>query len=115
MRFIVDECTGPYVAKWLRKQNHDVFSVFDDDRGSTDDDIIKKAYNENRVLITNDKDFGEKVYREKYPHKGIILLRLDNNKWKNRIEVLKKLLDNYQQDISNKFVVVTEKRIRFAV
>lgn len=27
MRFLVDECTGPKVAEWLRKQNHEVFSV----------------------------------------------------------------------------------------
>jgi uncharacterized protein with PIN domain len=30
MRFLVDECTGPAVAHWLRLQNHDVVSVFDD-------------------------------------------------------------------------------------
>jgi len=29
MRFLVDECTGPTVAAWLREQNHDVFSVVD--------------------------------------------------------------------------------------
>jgi len=28
MKFLVDECTGPGVASWLRDQNHDVFSVF---------------------------------------------------------------------------------------
>jgi uncharacterized protein with PIN domain len=29
MRFMVDECTGPAVARWLRQQNHDVFSVYE--------------------------------------------------------------------------------------
>jgi hypothetical protein len=29
MRFLVDECTGPGVAAWLRNQNHEVFSVKD--------------------------------------------------------------------------------------
>ena len=33
MRFLVDECTGPAVAEWLRKQNHEVFSVYDEARG----------------------------------------------------------------------------------
>ena len=58
MRFLVDECTGPAVAAWLRHQNHDVFSVFDDARGMDDDDVIQKALEKNWILITNDKDFG---------------------------------------------------------
>ena len=33
MRFLVDECTGPAVATWLRTQNHEVFSVFEQSRG----------------------------------------------------------------------------------
>jgi len=61
MRFLVDECTGPAVASWLRDQNHDVFSVFDQARGMDDDGIIRKALDEQWILITNDKDFGDKV------------------------------------------------------
>ena len=41
MRFLVDECTGPAVARWLRGQKHEVFSVFDQARGVDDDAIIK--------------------------------------------------------------------------
>jgi len=39
MRFLVDECTGPSVAAWLRDHNHDVFSVFDQARGMDDNEI----------------------------------------------------------------------------
>ena len=63
MRFLVDECTGPVAASWLRDQSNDVFSVFDEARGMDDEDIIRKARAEQRFLITNDKDFGDKVYR----------------------------------------------------
>jgi hypothetical protein len=28
MKFVVDECTGPTVAKWLRQEGHDVISIF---------------------------------------------------------------------------------------
>jgi predicted nuclease of predicted toxin-antitoxin system len=61
MRFLVDECTGSGVARWLREQNYEVFSVFEESRGIDDDTIIEKAFKENWILITNDKDFGEKV------------------------------------------------------
>ncbi len=36
MRFLVDEFTGPAVASWLRNQNYEVFSVFDEVRGICD-------------------------------------------------------------------------------
>ena len=55
MRFLVDECTGPNVASWLRDNDYEVFSVFEDARGMEDDDIIQKAVEENWILITNDK------------------------------------------------------------
>lgn len=57
MRFLVDESTGPAVASWLRDENYDVFSVFDEARGIDDEHIIRKALDEQWVLITNDKDF----------------------------------------------------------
>jgi predicted nuclease of predicted toxin-antitoxin system len=59
MRFLVDECTGPAVAEWLRQQKHEIFSVYDQARGLDDDAVLQKAVAENRILITNDKDFGE--------------------------------------------------------
>jgi predicted nuclease of predicted toxin-antitoxin system len=71
MRFLVDECTGPAVAEWLRLQNHDVISVYDEIRGADDRDIIQKAFEQNCILITNEKDFGEFVFREKKSHKSV--------------------------------------------
>ena len=49
MRFLVDECAGTAVSQWLRKQGHDVFSVFEEFRGTDDDTIIRKAFGENRI------------------------------------------------------------------
>jgi predicted nuclease of predicted toxin-antitoxin system len=49
MRVLVDECTGPKVAAWLRDNDYEVFSVFEDARGVKDDDIIQKAVEENWI------------------------------------------------------------------
>ncbi len=114
MRFLVDESTGPAVATWLRQQGHEVFSVYAEARGMDDDDIIHKAFTENWILITNDKDFGEKVYREQRPHKGIVLLRLEDERAVVKIETLKRLLESYADRLADQFVVVTESRVRFA-
>jgi len=114
MRFFVDECTGPAVAEWLRGQKHEVFSVYDEARGLDDDAIIQKAYTEKWILITNDKDFGEKIYREGYPHRGVILLRLDDERPAAKIRVLQRLLQGYGDQLSDQFVAVTETKVRFA-
>jgi predicted nuclease of predicted toxin-antitoxin system len=114
MRFLVDESTGPAVAEWLRRQGHEVFSVYEQARGMDDNGIIQKASAENWILMTNDKDFGEKVYRERRPHKGVILLRLDDERADAKIETIKRLLESYANRLSGQFVVVTENSIRFA-
>jgi predicted nuclease of predicted toxin-antitoxin system len=114
VRFLVDECTGPAVARWLRAQRHDVFSVYEEARGIDDDEVIQRAFAEHRVLISNDKDFGEKIYRERLPHEGVILLRLADERSAVKIEVLRKLLSAYSHRIPGQFVVVTETKVRFA-
>jgi predicted nuclease of predicted toxin-antitoxin system len=114
MRFLVDECTGPSVAAWLRNQNHEVFSVFDQSRGMNDEDIIQKAVSENWILITNDKDFGDKVYRDGRLHRGVILLRLEDERSVSKIQVISLLLKKYFDRLPDSFVVVTEKQVRFA-
>lgn len=114
MRFMVDESTGPMVAAWLRAEGHDVFSVYEEARGILDDAIIHKAFMERWILITNDKDFREKVYRERHGHRGVILLRLADERAVNKIETLRHLLAGYADQLADRFVVVTETRVRFA-
>ncbi len=113
MRFLVDECVGPKVARWLREQGHEVFSVYDEARGISDTEILRKAYSEKWIIITNDKDFGEKVYREQYPHWGVILLRLTDERATMKITVLSRFLKQYADEVPGRFVVVTEHTVRF--
>ncbi len=112
MRFLVDECTGPAVARWLREKGHDVFSVYEKARGIDDDEVVERANLEDRILVTNDKDFGEKIFRDKKPHKGIILLRLDDERAGSKIAVIDRLLENYSDKLQDNFLVATDTRVR---
>lgn len=114
MRFLVDECAGPAVAEWLRGQGHEVFSVFDEAKGITDIEVLDKAVAGEWVLITNDKDFGEMIFRERREHCGIVFLRLDDERSANKIEVLRHLLGSYSEKMPDRFVTVTETKVRFA-
>lgn len=114
MRFLVDECTGPGVASWLVDHGHDVFSVYDQARGMRDEQIIRKALIEDWILVSNDKDFGEMVYRDGRLHRGVILLRLGDERTEMKIRVLSRLLDLYADKIADCFLVATETQVRFA-
>lgn len=114
MRFLVDECTGPAAARWLKSQGHDVFSVYDEARGLDDTAIIELAWRENRILITNDKDFGEKIARSGQPHCGVIFLRLKDERAYNKIAVLTHFLNGYAERLlTPQMIVVTENKVRF--
>ncbi len=114
MRFLVDERTGSKIAKQLRDENYEVFSVFDEARGMTNDEVLTKAFSENWILINNDKDFGEMIFRERREHHGVIFLRLEDERAANKIEVLRRLLKSYSEKLPEEFAVATETKVRFA-
>jgi len=79
-----------------------------------DEAVIDKAFAEAWILITNDKGFGEKVFREQRPHKGVVLLRLDDERAGSKIKTVERLLREYPGRLADCFVVVTEAQVRFA-
>ncbi len=91
-----------------------MFSAYEQSRGADDEVLLEKAFTESWILITNDKDFGEKVYRERRPHHGIIFLRLSDERAANKVSVLDRLLAQYAEQLADRFVVVTDERVRFA-
>ena len=112
MKFVVDECTGPLVAAWLAQQGHDIVSIFDEARGLDDDAVLARAYAEERVVITSDKDFGDLIFRAKHPHRGVVLLRLANPSPTRHIQALDDLLKTHADSLLDRFVVVTDAGIR---
>lgn len=112
MKFIVDESTGTAVVEYLESHGFDVVSVHDETPGIDDYLIVNRAFAEGRIIITNDKDFGELVYKQQLKHKGIVLLRLEDERASNKVAVIRDLLSLYSQRLKNSFTVVTENKIR---
>ncbi|MDQ7826227.1 MAG: DUF5615 family PIN-like protein [Candidatus Eremiobacteraeota bacterium] len=112
MRFIIDENTGPGVARWLLQKGHTAFSVYKEARGIDDEEVLKRACEDNYIIITCDKDFGSLIYRERREHRGVILLRLKDDRTQCKIDVLEKLLLHYGCQLDKNFVVATEKLVR---
>ena len=62
MNFVADESCAKPVVLALREAGHDVVSIGEVAPGATDQQVLERALNERRVLITEDRDFGELVY-----------------------------------------------------
>lgn len=112
MKFLVDECVSPSVKNWLIKNNYDAISIYDNLCGIPDSLVLKKAFSEERILITSDKDFGEMIFKNKQQHCGVVLLRLTDDRPLNKINILSNLLMHHKADLFANFVVVTEETIR---
>ena len=112
MKFIVDECTGMAVAKCLREIGYDVSVVAETMPQAEDHTILIKAVKEGRILITNDKDFGELIFRRGHSHHGVLFLRLQDDSAANRVRVVKAVLDQYSDFLKMNFLVATEKQVR---
>jgi len=75
--------------------------------------VLNIAEKENRILLTNDKDFGEIVFRLKRASAGIILFRVKGQDTKEKIKLFKKLLETHKDKLGKHFVVVTNEKFRF--
>ena len=112
MKFLVDESAGKSLVNYLKEKVHDIISVYNKRPGIKDSKICEWASKENRIILTNDKDFGRLVFYEKIKNKGIILLRLEDESSENKIRVISELLDKYSGKLKNNFTVVSEEKIR---
>ena len=77
MRFLADEnFPGPSV-RLLRDAGHDVVWIRETSPGLADAAVLACAQEDTRVLLTDDKDFGELAFRIGLPATaGVILCRL---------------------------------------
>lgn len=112
MKFLVDEDIGKLVTESLRKEGHDVRSAIEDLKGFPDEEILKIAYKEDRILVTLDQDFGRMIYQSQPPHRGVILLRLKKESQEAIIKILEKVIKQIGENLKNKFTIVTEEKIR---
>lgn len=112
MKFLIDESVEYRVVLHLKEKDFDTVSVTSDFPSLKDRRVLSKAKREGRILITNDKDFGELIFRQKLPHKGVILLRLPDETAQAKIEKLDYLLESYKDKLKDNFVVVTKEKVR---
>jgi predicted nuclease of predicted toxin-antitoxin system len=80
MKFVADEGLDAPIVEALRNNGHEVFYIKEECPGSSDEQVLQISNNLKEILIAQDKDFGELVYRMKQVHAGVILVRLSGLK-----------------------------------
>lgn len=112
MKFLVDAGSDARLVPHLRRLGQDVTRVgWDYPRALTDPEILDIARREGRTVITDDRDFGELVFRLRQPHAGVLYLRLETT----RLSVLIARLDDVlatHRDRLDRFLVVTRTEVR---
>jgi len=74
MRILLDTCVWGGALRVLEAEGHDVIWAGEWPEDPGDEEILARAFSENRVLVTLDKDFGELAILRETPHHGIIRL-----------------------------------------
>ena len=81
---------------------------------SVDSDVIAQASQEKRVLLTEDKDFGQLVFASQADSAGVILIRYPGNTRKSLPKAVVRLVHEQGNDIRNAFVVIQPGHIRMS-
>jgi predicted nuclease of predicted toxin-antitoxin system len=113
VKFVADECCDALLVDGLRQHGHDVLYVKEIAPGVTDDKVLQLAADQERVLLTEDKDFGELVVRLRLPAYGIVLLRINPADSHAKLARVSYLLEHYVDRLPGSFVVLSQKRARF--
>ena len=76
MNFVADEIVDQPIVIGLRRQGHFVLAIGEVAPRSDDTEVLRRAREVGAVLLTNDKDFGELIFRQRLHSGGVLLLRL---------------------------------------
>lgn len=112
MRFLADECCDVLIVHILRDLGYDVTYVAELMPGLTDDDVLARSVSEERILLTEDHDFGELVFREQKTAYGVVLFRIPPEERQKKADRTASLVQHHEGKLPGALAVVTLNTIR---
>ncbi len=112
-RFLADESCPDPVADALERAGFDIVRSVETMRSASDDAVLAAAVAQGRIVIAQDRDFGELILRSGQPAVGYVLLRLKGRDWPR---VAQRVIEAIQatNDLESSVLVInwTTARIR---
>jgi len=99
MKFLADMGVSQRCVEWLRDQGYDATHLFEQKlHRSSDEEVLCKAREENRILLTMDLDFARLVAKaDAYDLPTVVIFRLSDQRLKSvqgRLEVILPIIQN---------------------
>lgn len=112
MKFLLDVCVSSRsLEAFLSGQGHDAVSAITIDPKASDERLMALAIQEERILVTEDKDFGELIFVRRLPHGPIV--RLVELSVDEQVNGMAELLEQHAAELTGAVIVtVTRGRIR---
>jgi predicted nuclease of predicted toxin-antitoxin system len=114
VKFLVDMPLSPRLAEWLRAEGHEAIHAWDAGMSqATDADILQRARDEGRVVITADLDFPRLLAASQLPAPGIILFRggaFSEEDVRTRLTDALRLVK--PEELASSIVVIEKHRLR---
>ncbi len=115
MKFLADMGISQTTVEWLNKQGFDAVHVRDKGmHKSSDTEIVKKAIEEERIVLTCDLDFGDIVSASTKKYPSVIILRLENETPSNVNRRLKQVFEE-SSDVLLKGAIISVEETRHRV
>ncbi len=98
----------------MRSDGHDVVSVLEDFPAAPDAAVMAMAGREGRLLLTEDSDFGEMIFRRGFRPiaAGVVFIRMPTGRRTDRLAGLRDTIQDYGDRLQGHYVVVGENRTR---
>lgn len=114
MRFLADQDVYQTTIDLVRGTGHEVLTAKEAGlHRASDEELLRAALEDKRILLTRDKDFGALVFVAVRRTSGVILLRLHPATVQVVHQELAKFLDLHKDiDLTDRFVVVEPGRHR---
>ena len=110
---VADECVEYEIVLRLTQNDVSVLSIMESHSGIKDTQVLAIAVEKKAFLLTEDKDFGELVFRFQLEHEGILLVRFPNNYDPDiKAEKVVKTIIQRFDEIDKRFCVLDENRLR---
>lgn len=112
MNLVADESVDQPIVLRLRQSAHRVEAITESTPGLSDEQVLRVAKEQAALLLTQDRDFGELVFRLGRASDGVLLIRLHGLTAADKASRVDAALASHAEQMAGRFSVLTPQTLR---